>query len=252
MTEPGRHRRVALVTGAGQGIGQAIAEGLRDGGATVHLCDIDQAALADAARLLGLPSHAADLGDRGAVARVVAAVEAASGPIDILVNAAGGVRGQVGRPIEEVSEADWRAIFEANVDGAFWLAQAVGPGMAARGWGRIVFIASGAGLRPSLTGIHAYTAAKHALVGLTKQLSQEFAPRGVTVNAVAPGLVLSNPTTVAQWERYGPDGQARILDGIHTRRLGTPEDIAGAVLFFARESSGWITGQVLSVDGGRS
>jgi NAD(P)-dependent dehydrogenase (short-subunit alcohol dehydrogenase family) len=92
-----------------------------------------------------------------------------SGRIDILVNAAGGVRGQVGRPIEEVSEDDWRAIFQANVDGAFWLAQAASAPMRKAGFGRIVNIASGAGLRPSLTGIQAYTAAKHALVGLTKQ-----------------------------------------------------------------------------------
>jgi 3-oxoacyl-[acyl-carrier protein] reductase len=151
-----------------------------------------------------------------------------------------------------VDEADWRAIFQANVDSAFWMAQAVGPRMAARGSGRIINIASGAGLRPSLTGIQAYTAAKHALVGLTKQLSWEFAPRGVTVNAVAPGLVLSNPSTVKQWESYGPEGQARVIEGIHTRRLGTPEDIAAAVLFFASDAAGWISGQILSVNGGRS
>jgi 3-oxoacyl-[acyl-carrier protein] reductase len=179
-------------------------------------------------------------------------IEAASGPIDILVNSAGGVCGQVGRPIEEVDEDDWHAIFRANVDSAFLLAQAVGPGMTQRGLGRIVYIASGAGLRPSLTGIQAYTAAKHALVGLTKQLSLEFAPHGVTVNAVAPGFVPSNPSTIRQWERLGPEGQRHLIDSIHTRRLGTPEDIAAAVLFLASDRAGWITGQVLSVDGGRS
>jgi 3-oxoacyl-[acyl-carrier protein] reductase len=183
---------------------------------------------------------------------MVDGISAASGPIDILVNSAGGVCGQVGRPIEEVDEDDWHAIFRANVDSAFLLAQAVGPGMTQRGLGRIVYIASGAGLRPSLTGIQAYTAAKHALVGLTKQLSLEFAPHGVTVNAVAPGFVPSNPSTIRQWERLGPEGQRHLIDSIHTRRLGTPEDIAAAVLFLASDRAGWITGQVLSVDGGRS
>jgi len=216
------------------------------------LFDIDEAGVAAAARELGATYHALNLAERAAVTRVIDDIERAAGPIHILVNAAGGVRGQVGRPIQEVTEADWRKIFEANVDSAFWMAQAVGPRMAVRGGGRIINIASGAGLRPSLTGIQAYCAAKHALVGLTKQLSLEFAPSGVTVNAVAPGLVLSNPSTIRQWESYGPDGQARIIDGIHCRRLGTPEDVAAAVLFFASDAASWVTGQILSVDGGRS
>ncbi len=244
--------RLTLVTGAAQGIGRAIARGFIDRGAKVHVLDIDAAGLAEAARDLGAMHHALDLSDRAAVTLVVDEIERSSGPIHILVNAAGGVRGQVGRPIREVDETDWHRIFEANVDSAFWMAQAVGPRMAARGGGRIINIASGAGLRPSLTGIQAYTAAKHALVGLTKQLSWEFAPKGVTVNAVAPGLVLSNPSTLKQWESYGPEGQARIIDGIHTRRLGTPQDIAAAVLFLASDATGWISGQILSVDGGRS
>ena len=102
------------------------------------------------------------------------------------------------------------------------------------------------------TGVQAYTAAKHALVGLTKQLSQDLGPFGITCNAVAPGFVLSNPSTQRQWEAYGAEGQARLMQGIHTRRLGTAEDVANSVLFFASEQSGWVTGQILSVDGGRS
>jgi len=182
----------------------------------------------------------------------VEAVAAAEGRIDVLALAAGGGRGQVGRPIEEVSEDDWRVLFRANVDGAFWLAQAAAPHMKRAGFGRIVTISSGAGLRPSLTGIQAYAAAKHALVGLTKQLSWELAPHGVTVNSVAPGFVLSNPATRRQWEGYGPEGQKRLVESIHAKRLGAPDDSAAAVLFLASEAAGWITGQVLSVDGGRS
>ena len=147
---------------------------------------------------------------------------------------------------------DWRKIFEANVDSAFWLAQAVAPIMKKNGWGRIINISSGAGLRPSLTGIQAYAAAKHALVGLTRQLSWELGPFGITTNSVAPGLVLSNPSTRKQWESYSADFQQELLDNTHTKRLGVPEDIAAAVLFFASEEAGWVSGQVLSVDGGRS
>jgi 3-oxoacyl-[acyl-carrier protein] reductase len=173
-----------------------------------------------------------------------------SKPPLILVSAAGGVLGQVGRPVEEVPEDDWRAIFAANVDSAFFLAQALAPAMKAAGWGRIVTISSGAGLRASLTGIQGYAASKHALVGLTRQLAVELGPHGVTVNSVAPGLVLSNPATRAQWDRYGPDGQAAILSRIATRRLGRPEDIAAAVSFLCSDDAGWITGQIVSIDGG--
>lgn len=246
------HDRVVLVTGAAQGIGRAIAAAFHAAGATVHVADIDGDGVDRAATELGVSPHVLDLSDRSSVATLVDTIERDAGPVDVVVNAAGGVRGQVGRGIAEVTEAEWREIFDANVDSAFWLAQAVGPPMRARGRGRLVFIASGAGLRPSLTGIQAYTAAKHALVGLTRQLSQELAPHGVTVNAVAPGFVLSNPATVRQWEAYGPEGQARVVENIHTRRLGTPEDIAHAVLFLAGDDASWITGQVLPVDGGRS
>ena len=127
------------------------------------------------------------------------------------------------------------------------------PGRCARrGFGRIVNIASGAGLRPSLTGIQAYTAAKHALVGLTKQLSQDFGPHGITCNAVAPGFVRSNPSSERQWQSYGAEGQKRLIEATHTRRTGKAEDIANAVLFLASDQASWITGQILSVDGGRS
>jgi 3-oxoacyl-[acyl-carrier protein] reductase len=244
--------RVALVTGAAQGIGQAIAVNLAGSGAHVHVADIDGTALKSFAAANSMSGHVLDISDRAAAHAAVEAVTKAAGRLDILINAAGGVRGQVGQPVEQVTEPDWRAIFKANVDGAFWLSQAASLPMRAAGYGRIVNIASGAGLRPSLTGIQAYTAAKHALVGLTKQLSQDLGRFGITVNAVAPGFVRSNPTTERQWQSYGPEGQKRMVESIHTRRLGKAEDVADAVLFLASDRASWISGQVLSVDGGRS
>ena len=108
-----------------------------------------------------------------------------------------------------------------------------------------------AGLATSLTGIQAYASAKAGLIGLTRQLGHELGPFGITVNSIAPGFVRSNPTTERQWEAMGQDGQARLVESIAMRRLGTPDDIVHGVLFFASDFASWITGQVLSIDGGR-
>lgn len=242
-------RRV-LVTGVIGGIGAAIARTLASAGRDVIATDLPGRDLERRAGELGLPALACDLGDAADVTRMLADFAASVGPPEIVVSAAGGVCGQTGRPVEDVTDEDWHRIFAANVDSAFHLARGVAPAMKTAGWGRIVTISSGAGLRPSLTRIQAYCAAKHALIGLTKQLALELGPWGITVNSVAPGFVLSNPSTRQQWENYGAEGQAQLVERIHTRRLGRPEDIAAAVSFFVSDEAEWVTGQVLAVDGG--
>jgi 3-oxoacyl-[acyl-carrier protein] reductase len=243
--------RVALVSGGAQGIGHAIGVAFRNAGASVHLVDRDESVRA-AAQEAGMEAHVADLSDRKAATELVRKIAEADGRLDVLALAAGGVCGLADLPLEGVTDENWDMVFDANVKSALWLSQAAAPLMTNAGWGRIVIVSSGAGLRPSLTGLHAYTSAKHAVIGLTKQLSVGLAKQGVTANSIAPGLILSNPSTRKQWEGYGPEGQARALASFNTGRLGTPEDIANAALFLASEQAGWITGQVLSVDGGRS
>jgi 3-oxoacyl-[acyl-carrier protein] reductase len=226
------HQRAAVVTGAAHGIGKAIVQSLRDAGYIVHPIDKDEVDLSDSAQVKQFFEKV--------------------GPIDTLVNNAGGVAGQVHKPLEEVTGEAWQAIFNANIQTTFLCTRSVIVGMKSRGWGRIVNISSGAGRSVSLTGIQAYTTAKAAQIAFTRQMAYELGSFGITVNCIAPGFILSNPTTIKQWESYGEDGQQKIISGIAARRLGEPEDIANGVLFFASEDSSWVTGQCLSIDGGHS
>jgi len=246
----------ALVTGAAHGFGRAISLAFAERGANVWACDVVEDEVRETERLARASgarceARVADVTDKRAVEALVAEVCGETGRVDVLVNNAGGVLGQVGRPLEDVSERDWQRIFDVNVTGAFLCAQAVAPGMKAVRSGRIINISSGAGLGVSLTGIQAYASAKAAQIGLTRQLAHELGPWGITVNNIAPGFVRSNAATERQWESYGEDGQRALVDRIALKRLGTPEDIAHGVLFFASDYAGWITGQVLSIDGGK-
>ncbi|MCC6718124.1 MAG: SDR family oxidoreductase [Acetobacteraceae bacterium] len=244
--------RVVLVSGAGHGIGRAIAATFANLGAIVHACDLRAEPLAETARLTGATPMVVDLADRPAATSWVRDVEQATGQAAYaLVNNAGGVAGQVMRPLDEVSDDDWDRVFAVNVGAAMALSRAVAPAMKKAGAGRIINISSGAGLQASLTGIQAYCAAKHAVVGLTRQLAHEFGPFGITVNSVAPGFIRSNPSSELQWESYGPDGQAALVQRIALQRLGTAQDIANGVLFFASELGSFVNGQVIQVDGGR-
>jgi 3-oxoacyl-[acyl-carrier protein] reductase len=224
--------KTAVVTGTAHGIGAAIAEALQGEAAAVHGVDKDQADLTR-------PDE-------------VRAFFGGLGGVDILVNSAGGVVGQVGSPIEEVSDEDWDAVVQANLYSAFLCTRAVVPAMKERRWGRIVNISSGAGRSVSLTGIQAYTSAKAGQIGFTRQMAHELGPFGITVNCIAPGFIRSNPTTEQQWQSYGEEGQRRLVEGIPMRRIGRPEDIANGVLFFVSERSSWVTGQTISIDGGHA
>jgi 3-oxoacyl-[acyl-carrier protein] reductase len=248
--------RTAIITGAAHGLGRAIALELAALGAHVVACDVIESELRETAALAAAAGHrvearALDVTDREAVHALARETLAACGRIDVLVNDAGGVLGQTGRALEEISEADWRAIFAVNLDGAFYCSQAVAPAMKAARYGRIVNISSGAGLGVSLTGIQAYASAKAGQIGLTRQLAHELGPWGITVNAVAPGFVRSNANTERQWHAMGEQGQQRLIENIALRRLGTPADIVAGVVFFASEQAGWTTGQTLAIDGGR-
>ncbi|HEX3922657.1 MAG TPA: SDR family oxidoreductase [Streptosporangiaceae bacterium] len=224
--------KTAVVTGTAHGIGAAIAAALREDGATVRGVDKDQADLTRPDEVRGF--------------------FAALGGVDILVNCAGGVVGQVGRPLDEVTDDDWRAVVDANLTSTFLCTRAVVPGMKKSRWGRIVNISSGAGRTVSLTGIQAYASAKAAQIGFTRQMAHELGPFGITVNCIAPGFILSNPTTERQWASYGEDGQRELVERIPMRRLGQPADIANGVQFFTAGRSAWVTGQTISIDGGHA
>ena len=250
--------KTVIVTGAAHGFGRAIAMAFAQRGANVWACDLLGDELTETQRCCRAEGgrcevRTVDVTDRDAVFAFVREAEAsaATGHIYVLVNNAGGVLGQVGQPLEEVTLEQWNAIIAVNLSAAFFFAQAAAPGMKTARTGRIVNISSGAGLGRSLTGIQAYAAAKAGQINLTRQLCHELGPYNITVNNIAPGFVLSNPTTERQWQSYGAAGQQAVVEGIALRRLGQAEDIAHGVLFLASEYAGWISGQVLPIDGGK-
>ena len=243
--------KTVAVSGAGHGFGRCIAETFAGLGARVYGCDLSADELAETAKA-GVTTAVVDLTDRAVGAAWITGIEQAAGSaIDILVNNAGGVSGQEPHPLEQVPDADWDRIFAVNVGAAFALSRAAAPAMKRAGRGRLINISSGAGLQASLTGIQAYCSAKHAIIGLTRQLAHELGPYGITVNSVAPGFQRSNAASETQWAGYGAKGQQALVQGIALKRLGVPQDIANAVVFFASDLASFVNGQILQVDGGK-
>jgi 3-oxoacyl-[acyl-carrier protein] reductase len=235
--------RTAFVTGSTRGIGVAIARALHGAGAKVAIVGRDQSRAESLATELGPRTFgvACDVAHADQVERAIAAAEAALGPVDILVNNAGLTRDNI---LLRLSDADWDAVLDANLKGAFHTTRAVIKGMMKRRAGRIVNITSVVGLTGN-KGQANYAASKAGLIGFTKSVAKEYASRGVLANCVAPGFIETDMTAALPEE-----ARATLLQAIALGRLGRPEDVAGAVLFLASDLAGYVTGQVLVVDGG--
>jgi len=224
----------AVVTGGARGIGRGIAEELRRAGADVHV--FDREALPAEERLT---FHEVDIADSASVAATVARMPAAPA---LLVNNAGITRD---RNLLRMSDEEWRSVIDVNLTGAFTVLRALAPGMVAAGYGRIVNVVSINGLRGKF-GQANYAASKAGLIGLTKTAARELGPKGVTVNAVAPGMVLTEMTLA-----LAPEYRQKALDEAVLTRLPEVADIAAAVLFLLSDAARTITGEVIRVDSGQ-
>ena len=235
--------KCALITGASGGIGGGVAEALHAAGATVALSGTREAPLAELAAKLGERAHVvtANLGDAEAVEALPKAASEAMGGIDILVNNAGITRDNL---FMRMSDEEWAQVIDVNLTSSFRLCRAVLRGMMKARWGRIVNITSVVGATGN-PGQGNYAAAKAGLVGMSKSLAYEVASRGITVNCVAPGFIAT-----AMTDKLNEEQKGKILTQIPAGKMGTPEDIAAAVLYLSSPESGYVTGATLHVNGG--
>ena len=239
--------KVVVVTGSGRGMGRAMAERFVAVGARVAVADMDKDTAMETAAALGAAARAVhlDVTDRASVAAGMEEIEALLGPIDVLVNNAGWDKVRL---FVETDEELWDRIIAVNLKGVLHCSRAVVPGMIERRSGRVVNISSDAG-RVGSSGESVYSATKAGIIGFTKTLAREVARYGITVNAVSPGP--TETPLLAEIAGEGNDGYIEALKRqIPLRRLGRPEDMAGAVAFLASDDASFITGQTLSVSGG--
>jgi NAD(P)-dependent dehydrogenase (short-subunit alcohol dehydrogenase family) len=236
--------RVALVTGAARGLGQAYARGLAGRGFRVAVADL--ADVSETVRLAGeehCRGFRADVTDPEQIAALLREIESTLGPVDVLVNNVGAFPFI---PFLDLTYDDWRRMQTINLDSVFLMCRAVVPGMVARGYGRIVNIASGTVFKGT-ANVSAYVAAKAGVIGLTRVLATELGRHGITVNCVAPGLT---DTPGAQEYTDGLKHESTNLSRRAISRREVPEDVVGAVLFFTSDDSAFVTGQTMLVDGG--
>ncbi|MFF2885630.1 2-dehydro-3-deoxy-D-gluconate 5-dehydrogenase KduD [Paenibacillus sp. NPDC057967] len=239
--------KVAVVTGAGRGLGAAIAVGLAQAGAELALVTNSTPAEETASKVHELGRKAitiqADVSDRSQLSGIIDKTVEEFGRIDILVNNAGIIRRT---PAAEHSYKDWEDVLNVNLNSVFVLSQEAGKRMIAQGSGKIINIASMLSFQGGIN-VPGYTASKHAVVGLTKQMGNEWASKGVQVNAIAPGYMATDNTEAL---RDDPVRSTQILERIPAGRWGTGEDLAGAAIFLASSASDYMSGHVLCVDGG--
>jgi dehydrogenase/reductase SDR family member 4 len=239
--------KVAIVTGASRGIGRAIAQVFAREGATVAICGRKPETLGQVAAEIGGKVHAipCHVGRAEDIRRLVETTVREFGRIDILVNNAATNIAQ--EPVLEVDEGKFDKMIEVNLKSAFRLMQAVAPGMCERGWGSIVNIASIAGIRPQYHGM-LYSMTKAALIMMTQSYALELGPKGVRVNAIAPGLI---QTSLSEYFWKDPAAQAKIIEEQPVKHLGQPSEVAELALLLASDRGSYITGQTMIVDGGR-
>jgi acetoacetyl-CoA reductase len=235
-------QRLALVTGGASGIGAAIAQRLREDGATVIIADLTAGKIDGFARRTGIAGVVCDVSEYDAVERMAAEVEQRFAPVDILVNNAGITRDAM---VHKMTRVQWDQLIAVNLTSAFNTTRCIVPGMRQRRWGRIINISSMTAQRGQV-GQANYAAAKAGLIGFTRTIALELAALGITANCIAPGFVRTEMTAAMPEEVLAAEAAA-----IPVKRLGAPDDIAAAAAYLASEAASFVTGQVLAVNGGQ-